>query len=93
MAGEAPAAKRVLAIRSMETKLVMHWMRGFRFRTAERAVQALSAHPFSSSSLGLFPSAIFSLLTSSFPCLFFIWKKKSYLLSVVPKLFISVMPF
>ncbi|KAF7131562.1 hypothetical protein RHSIM_Rhsim09G0046800 [Rhododendron simsii] len=27
MAGDAPAERRVLAMRSMETKLVMHWMR------------------------------------------------------------------
>lgn len=40
MAGDAPADKRVLAIRSMETKLVMHWMSGDWVRTWERSCHA-----------------------------------------------------
>lgn len=41
MAGDAPAERRVLAIRSMETKLVMHWTRGDCCRRVERWAQAV----------------------------------------------------
>lgn len=51
MAGDAPADKRVLAIRSIETKLVMHCMSGDWSRSLERRVQALRAHEFWSCSL------------------------------------------
>lgn len=51
MAGDAPADKRVLAIRSIETKLVMHCMSGDWSRSLERRVQALTAHEFWSCSL------------------------------------------
>lgn len=50
MAGEAPADKRVLAIKSIETKLVMHWMSGDRVRTASRMAHALAPHCRRSSS-------------------------------------------
>ena len=44
MAGDAPADKRVLAMRSMETKFVMHWMRGDWVRTWESSCHAFVAH-------------------------------------------------
>lgn len=44
MAGDAPAERRVLAMRSMETKLVMHWMRGDWVLTVERWAQAVGPH-------------------------------------------------
>lgn len=60
MAGDAPADKRVLAIRSIETKLVMHCMSGDWSRSLERRVQALRAHEFwSCSSLRLLGSMDF----------------------------------
>ena len=44
MAGEAPAARRTLAVMSMETRLVMHWTRGERDRTADRKSQVRRPH-------------------------------------------------
>jgi hypothetical protein len=44
MAGEAPAAKSVLAMISMLTKLVMHWIKGDFSRTRHMAFQASTPH-------------------------------------------------
>lgn len=44
IAGDAPDARRALAIRSMDTKLVMHWTSGARCRTASRSSHALRPH-------------------------------------------------
>lgn len=53
MAGEAPAARRVLAIRSMDTKLVMHWTSGDRRLTPARKVQATPAQSAAESPINL----------------------------------------
>lgn len=45
MAGEAPAARSALAIRSMETKLVMHWTSGARDRTLSKSSHARPPQP------------------------------------------------
>lgn len=57
IAGEAPAERRVLAIKSMETKFVMHWMSGDWRRTSDRKDhvflgQLIDCSGFSSSELG-----------------------------------------
>lgn len=44
MAFEAPADKSVLVIRSIETKLAMHWLSGNWPRSLERRVHASRAH-------------------------------------------------
>ncbi len=44
MAGEAPAAKSVLAMISILTKLVMHWIKGDFSRTRHMAFQASTPH-------------------------------------------------
>lgn len=43
IAGDAPADRRVLAIKSMETKLVMHWTSGDWSRSLESRFHALGA--------------------------------------------------
>ena len=59
MAGDAPADKSVLAMRSMETKLVMHWISGDSLRIAESWIHAFAAHPSGSAFPLSFPSMWF----------------------------------
>lgn len=44
IAGDAPTESRTLAMKSMETKFVMHWIRGEALRTDSRRAHACPAH-------------------------------------------------
>lgn len=53
IAGEAPAESRTLATRSMETKFVMHWIRGEARRTESKWAHACRAQNSGLSGTGL----------------------------------------
>lgn len=61
MAGDAPADRRVLAIRSIDTKFVMDWMRGDCCLTVDRWVQATEPQFLLSSSTVLQGSSMAAL--------------------------------